>query len=176
MFQEHQFLAIVLDEAHMIKNPKTKLSGSVKSLFGQVRLGLTGTPIQNNVAELWSIFDFLIPSYLGDTTTFKQKFKPLLDLHLISLDTKKIELTNKQEEILKELHQKVLPFIMRREKGEVLKDLPPKIIEDFSAELTEIQKKIYEKFKSQDLKTAFKPGEDLQKAKSNFLQVLSQLR
>lgn len=60
-----EFLAVVLDEAHLIKNPRAATSRAVKELRGKVKVALTGTPIQNNVFELWSIFDFLMPGYLG---------------------------------------------------------------------------------------------------------------
>ena len=178
ILENTKFEVVVLDEAHMIKNPKNKLSKAMKSLNCKLRLGLTGTPIQNNIAELWSIFDFLMPLYLGNNSSFRKKFKALLDLHLISLDTNKMELSNNQEKILKDLHVKVLPFIMRREKTEVLKDLPPKIIQDFTAEMTDVQQSIYEKFEEEDIATLGKvdgTGEK-KEIKRSFLRILSNLR
>jgi len=68
-----------LDEGHIIKNPKTKLSAAIKQLKAQHRLLLSGTPIQNNVLELWSLFDFLMPGFLGNERVFNDRFsKPIL--------------------------------------------------------------------------------------------------
>lgn len=143
LFSE-KFEVVVLDEAHLIKNPKSATSQAVKKLSSNLRLALTGTPIQNNVVELWSIFDFLMPGYLGTQETFRKEFKPLLELNLLACDVRKMELTANQRNILESLHMRVLPFIMRREKGDVLKDLPPKIIQDRECEMTTIQTKLYE--------------------------------
>ena len=76
---EVDWLYCVLDEGHIIKNTKTKLSAAVKRLRAQHRLLLSGTPIQNNVLELWSLFDFLMPGFLGTERTFNDRFsKPIL--------------------------------------------------------------------------------------------------
>jgi TATA-binding protein-associated factor len=73
------WLYCVLDEGHIIKNTKTKLSAAVKQLKAQHRLLLSGTPIQNNVLELWSLFDFLMPGFLGSERVFNDRFsKPVL--------------------------------------------------------------------------------------------------
>lgn len=73
------WLYCVLDEGHIIKNAKTKLSAAVKQIRAQHRLLLSGTPIQNNVLELWSLFDFLMPGFLGSEKTFNDRFsKPIL--------------------------------------------------------------------------------------------------
>lgn len=73
------WLYCVLDEGHIIKNAKTKLSAAVKQLRAQHRLLLSGTPIQNNVLELWSLFDFLMPGFLGSERVFNDRFsKPIL--------------------------------------------------------------------------------------------------
>jgi TATA-binding protein-associated factor len=73
------WLYCVLDEGHIIKNAKTKLAAAVKQIRSQHRLLLSGTPIQNNVLELWSLFDFLMPGFLGNERTFNDRFsKPIL--------------------------------------------------------------------------------------------------
>jgi TATA-binding protein-associated factor len=73
------WLYCVLDEGHVIKNAKTKLTKSVKCIRAQHRLILSGTPIQNNVLELWSLFDFLMPGFLGSESSFNERFsKPIL--------------------------------------------------------------------------------------------------
>lgn len=77
---EHlNWLYCILDEGHVIKNAKTKLTKAVKCIRAQHRLVLSGTPIQNNVLELWSLFDFLMPGFLGTETSFNERFgKPIL--------------------------------------------------------------------------------------------------
>ena len=75
----HRWLYCILDEGHVIKNAKTKLTKAVKSIQAQHRLILSGTPIQNNVLELWSLFDFLMPGFLGTESSFNERFgKPIL--------------------------------------------------------------------------------------------------
>lgn len=146
----------ILDEGHVIKNGKTKLAKAIKSLTANHRLILTGTPIQNNVLELWSLFDFLMPGFLGTERQFMARYsKPIL----ASRDAKS---SSKEQEAgilaMEGLHRQVLPFILRRMKEDVLKDLPPKIIQDYYCELSPLQGQLYEDFyKSrarQSLKTA----------------------
>jgi TATA-binding protein-associated factor len=75
----HKWLYCILDEGHVIKNAKTKLTKAVKNIHAQHRLILSGTPIQNNVLELWSLFDFLMPGFLGTESSFNERFgKPIL--------------------------------------------------------------------------------------------------
>lgn len=77
--EDINWLYCVLDEGHVIKNAKTKLTKAVKAIQAQHRLILSGTPIQNNVLELWSLFDFLMPGFLGTETSFNERFsKPIL--------------------------------------------------------------------------------------------------
>lgn len=138
------WLYCVLDEGHVIKNPKTKLTQAVKQIHAQHRLLLSGTPIQNNVLELWSLFDFLMPGFLGSERIFNDRFsKPIL----ADRDGKA---TPKEREAaaaaLEALHKQVLPFLLRRLKEDVLKDLPPKIIQDYYCELSDVQKALYDEF------------------------------
>lgn len=141
---------VVLDEAHMIKNEKTQLSKAVKSLRSKRKLGLTGTPIQNNILELWSIFDFVMPGYLGPKKDFRKEHRALMNMNMMSLELNKMRLTSVQKRKLEFLHAKVLPFIMRREKKDVLKDLPPKIIQDHECVMTQAQRKIYALFQENE--------------------------
>ena len=132
----------ILDEGHVIKNSKTKLTKAVKLIRANHRLILSGTPIQNNVLELWSLFDFLMPGFLGSEHSFNERFsKPILS----NRDGK-----SKNDEAaalaLEALHKQVLPFLLRRLKEDVLNDLPPKIIQDYYCELSEIQKNLYDEF------------------------------
>ncbi|KAK7039041.1 btaf1 RNA polymerase II, B-TFIID transcription factor-associated, 170kDa [Halocaridina rubra] len=116
---------VILDEGHIIKNGKTKSSRAIKQLEAQHRLILSGTPIQNNVLELWSLFDFLMPGFLGTERQFMARYsKPILQ----SRDAKS---SSREQEAgvlaMEALHRQVLPFLLRRVKEDVLKDLPPKI-------------------------------------------------
>ena len=134
----------ILDEGHVIKNGKTKLSKAIKSLVANHRLILTGTPIQNNVLELWSLLDFLMPGFLGTERQFMARYsKPIL----ASRDAKS---SSKEQEAgilaMEGLHRQVLPFILRRMKEDVLKDLPPKIMQDYYCELSSLQAQLYEDF------------------------------
>ncbi|OWZ77626.1 TATA-binding protein-associated factor [Cryptococcus neoformans Bt85] len=138
------FLYCVLDEGHIIKNTKTKLAVAVKQIKAQHRLLLSGTPIQNNVLELWSLFDFLMPGFLGNERTFNEKFsKPILA-------DREGKATPKEREAaanaLEALHKQVLPFLLRRLKEDVLNDLPPKIIQDYYCELSPVQQQLYDEF------------------------------
>ena len=134
----------VLDEGHIIKNSQSKLSKAVKQIGANHRLILTGTPIQNNVVELWSLFDFLMPGFLGTEKSFQERFaKPIA----ASRNSKN---SSKEQEAgvlaLEALHRQVLPFMLRRLKEDVLSDLPPKIIQDYYCELSDLQKQLYEDF------------------------------
>ena len=112
-YQKYEFEYIILDEAQKIKNPKAKITKAIKSLKSSFKLALTGTPIENHLGELWSIFDFLMNGFLGSESEFNTRFKIPIEKEK---DIKKQELLNK----------KIAPFILRRTKEEVVKELPPK--------------------------------------------------
>lgn len=86
VLKQNNFLCAIFDEAHLMKNDRNKLSIAVKEIVAKHKLALTGTPIQNNLLELWSIFDILMPSYLGTKDEFKKSFSKLFNLSLLSLD------------------------------------------------------------------------------------------
>ena len=106
------FNAIVLDEAQHIKNPMTKRSKAIFGLKGEFRLALTGTPMENHIRELWSIFNFLMPGFLGR----KQSVE-------------KVERSGDLDE-MKELANMTSPFILRRIKKDILTELPPVVIKE----------------------------------------------
>ena len=112
-----EFAAVVLDEAQHIKNRRTKNAQSVKLLNAARRLVLTGTPIENSVADVWSIFDFLMPGYLGEYEAFKFHFEDPIGAG-----------GARGEEAQASLKRKLHPFILRRLKQTVAKDLPDKIV------------------------------------------------
>jgi TATA-binding protein-associated factor len=140
---ELNFFYLVLDEAHIIKNPKTVLYKAIRAISSERRVILTGTPIQNNVMELWSLFDFLMPGFLGSENDFEIKFHKKIQTNI-----KKLNLEEKlQEKIfqtsLLEIRRRIKPFILRRLKLDVLKELPEKIIKDHICEMSAIQKTLY---------------------------------
>ncbi|GMM37765.1 hypothetical protein DASC09_050900 [Saccharomycopsis crataegensis] len=171
----------VLDEGHIIKNANSKLSKSVKRIRAEHRLILTGTPIQNNVLELWSLFDFLMPGFLGTEKYFQEKFsKPIAASRNSKTSSKEQE---KGALALEALHKQVLPFMLRRLKSEVLNDLPPKIIQDRYCELSDIQKALYKDFVKkkknvveEDLKNAIQTDEGEGNGKQHIFQALQYMR
>lgn len=129
-YQAHQFNYVILDEAQYIKNQKTKNATSVKALNCINRLALTGTPIENSLAELWSIFDFLMPNYLFNYHYFKNHFEvPIVK--------------ENNDEIQGKLKRLVEPFILRRLKSNVLKELPEKFEQTITIDFNEDEEKLY---------------------------------
>jgi len=136
-----KFCYVILDESQNIKNSKTISFKTVRLLSSQYRLSLTGTPIENNSAELWSQMDFLNPGLLGSMNKFK------------SLYGRPIEI-RKDEEKVQTLRKKIYPFMLRRRKQEVAKDLPPKEEVVLFAQMDSQQKRIYEHLREECEKEA----------------------
>ena len=124
------FKYIIADEAQYLKNSNTQNAKSIKELKGEARLGLTGTPIENSLAELWSIFDFVMPGYLFQY----KKFKTLYETPIVK--------ENDQRAMTK-LKMLIEPFVLRRTKKEVLTELPEKTITVLENNMLEEQEKIY---------------------------------
>ncbi|PVU89239.1 hypothetical protein BB559_005174 [Furculomyces boomerangus] len=136
----------VLDEGHVIKNAKAKLTLAVKQIQARNRLILTGTPVQNNVLELWSLFDYLMPGFLGMERQFNDQYsRPILQSRDPRLPPHiQAQAQAESQRALESLHRQVLPFLLRRMKEDVLADLPPKIIQDRYCNLSEIQTELME--------------------------------
>ncbi|KAI5864564.1 hypothetical protein GGS23DRAFT_453185 [Durotheca rogersii] len=166
---------IVLDEGHLIKNPKAKITLAVKRLASNHRLILTGTPIQNNVLELWSLFDFLMPGFLGAEKVFLDRFaKPIAASRFSKASSKEQEAGALAIEAL---HKQVLPFLLRRLKEEVLDDLPPKILQNYYCDLSDLQRKLFEDFtKKQGKKLTEEASRDDKEAKQHIFQALQYMR
>jgi TATA-binding protein-associated factor len=138
------FACCVLDEGHTIKNAKAGISVAAKQLRANHRLILSGTPLQNSVLELWSLFDFLMPEYLGSEAHFLATYsRPILALHSADC-TASAQAAG--EQALESLRRRVLPFILRRTKDRVAQDLPPKIVSDYLCEMGEYQSRLYDAF------------------------------
>jgi len=127
----HDWHGIILDEAHAIKNPQAKVAECVKKISANYRFCLTGTPVENHLGELWSEFDFILPGMLGDKTRFAKLIR------------KPIE-KGGDEQLRKALASRIRPFILRRTKAEVLKELPDKTVIIKRVELSNKQLALYE--------------------------------
>ncbi|KAL1297117.1 hypothetical protein AAFC00_004696 [Neodothiora populina] len=165
----------VLDEGHLIKNPKAKVTQAVKRLASNHRLILSGTPIQNNVLELWSLFDFLMPGFLGTEKMFQDRFaKPIAASRFSKSSSREQEAGALAIEAL---HKQVLPFLLRRLKEEVLDDLPPKILQNYYCDLSDLQKKLFEDFSRKEGKSlAEKASTGDKEAKQHIFQALQYMR
>ena len=139
----------ILDEAQFIKNMHAKKTGAVKQINALHTIALTGTPIENNIYDLWSIFDFLMPHYLLDYEDFKDSYEH-------------------NEEYYEIVRDKVAPFILRRRKEDVLKDLPEKFEVIITTEMSQEQRKLYDAFRLQ-AKEQLKSSE----SGSKIMEVLS---
>ncbi|KAK9809358.1 hypothetical protein WJX73_008453 [Symbiochloris irregularis] len=134
----------VLDEGHLVRNPKSKIAQACRRVTAQHRLVLSGTPIQNSVAELWALFDFLMPGFLGNEAAFNATYGKAL----AEARTSKAGTAQAQAGLLAmdRLHRQVTPFILRRTKEAVLKDLPPKIIQDVLCQPSPLQQALLDAF------------------------------
>ncbi|MBP5651788.1 MAG: DEAD/DEAH box helicase, partial [Lachnospiraceae bacterium] len=164
LYRKILFETIFLDEAQFIKNAASLNAQSVKLLRAEHRFALTGTPIENSLSELWSIFDFIMPNFLMAHSRFAARYeKPI-----IAGDT----------EVLESLNTRIRPFIMRRMKKDVLKELPGKLEEKMIATMTEEQKKVYLSYLSQIRTDLF--GEinqnGIEKSQIKILAALTRLR
>ncbi|MER2151505.1 MAG: DEAD/DEAH box helicase, partial [Candidatus Limivicinus sp.] len=131
LYEDKLFLCEVLDEAQFIKNQSTAAAKAVKAVRAKHRFALTGTPIENRLSELWSIFDFLMPGFLYRYETFRNDFE-----RPITRDG--------DEQMTARLRRMVAPFLLRRLKTEVLKDLPEKVEECRVVRFGEEQQRLYD--------------------------------
>lgn len=128
--KNYNFKFIIADEAQYLKNNNTKNAKAIKMLNAETRFALTGTPIENSLAELWSIFDFVMPGYLFSYKEFKSNY----EMQIVK---------NEDESTMKKLKMLIEPFVLRRTKKEVLTELPEKTITVLNNEMEEEQRKIY---------------------------------
>ena len=132
LYSEIEFENCFIDEAQYIKNPKTMNAHGVKRIRAKNRFALTGTPIENSLLELWSVFDYIMPGYLGSKNSFVQKYeRPVMQGF---------------EGASEALRMRIRPFTMRRLKKDVLLELPEKIEETMLSELCGEQKRMYSAF------------------------------
>ena len=163
-YEGKKFEYVIADEAQYIKNFNTQNATALKSLNGQTRFALTGTPIENSLSELWSIFDFVMPGYLYSYSKFKKK----LEEPIIKEDT----------EALNRLKTLINPFILRRIKKDVLTELPEKSITVMKNEMTDEQNKLYISYLAQTKKEIAEELNEngFEKSKFKILMLLTRLR
>jgi superfamily II DNA or RNA helicase len=130
-----QFGCAILDEAQNIKNPLSATAHAAKKLEAEHRLAMTGTPIENRLSEIWSIFDFVSPGLLGDLNRFEEKIARPID--------------RGDERTAAKLRASIHPFVLRRVKSEVEKDLPPKIEQDILVPMADEQGNLYKQILQQ---------------------------
>ena len=158
-YENLSFDYCIIDEAQNIKNPSAQATLSVKNIKSRCNIALTGTPIENNLMELWSIFDFVMPGYLFTKERFRERF--ILD-----------------ESNLSELKSLITPFILRRLKEDVLSELPEKLEKKYLVEMKGKQKQLYSfyvkaiKNQLNENKSSEKSGRD----KINLFAYLTKLR
>jgi len=127
----HQYHLLILDEAQFVKNASTKSATAIRELQARHRLCLTGTPLENHLGELWSLFDFLLPGFLGTQKDFAKRWRTPIEK---GGDTVRRDL----------LARRIRPFMLRRRKDEVAKELPAKTMIVRSVELDGAQRDLYE--------------------------------
>lgn len=165
--QKFSFRVVILDEAQFIKNPDAQITQSVKQLRAEQHLALTGTPLENRLLDLWSIVDFIQPSYLGNQQKFKEKYEPRGE-----------NAVDEQRIARRRLSAKLRPLMLRRLKSEVAHDLPPRIEQRRDCELGEAQRKLYlaelRRSREQVLNTVAERG--LNRSAMHVLAALTRLR
>ncbi len=149
----------VLDEAQCIKNPRTQSARAVRAIRSQQRFALTGTPIENRISELWSIFDFLMPGFLYSYTRYKARFETPI-------------MREDDEAALEQLRRLVEPFVLRRLKKDVLSELPPKTEQILLIPLSEQQRMLY----AANLSQARQQITEQSTSKMQILSLLMRLR
>ena len=130
-YQKLDFVVQIIDEAQYIKNHGTQVAKAVKEIRSEFRLALTGTPVENRLSELWSIFDFLMPGFLYSY----EKFRKEIELPAVQYSN---------SDAMERLQKMIRPFVLRRLKKDVLKDLPDKLEKDMFSPLESEQKELYE--------------------------------
>lgn len=160
VYQDIVFAIQVIDEAQYIKNPGTQAAKGVKKITAAFKLALTGTPIENRLSELWSIFDYLMPGFLYTYKRFREEIEiPVM--------------TNRDDNKMERLQRMIRPFVLRRLKREVLSDLPEKLEENVYAKLEGEQLSLYDAH-VQQMKQMLDSKTD-KEFRSEKIQILSEL-
>ena len=130
-YKKYRFRCQIIDEAQYIKNHTTQAAKAVKKIQADTRFALTGTPVENRLSELWSIFDYLMPGFLYSYSRFREELEVQIVQH-------------ESEEASERLRKMIRPFVLRRLKKDVLRDLPDKLEENMYTRLEGEQQKLYD--------------------------------
>jgi superfamily II DNA or RNA helicase len=165
LYRALEFDTVVLDEAQHIKNRQTQNAQAVKAVKAEHRLVLTGTPMENSVLDLWSIFDFLMPGYLGSATDFRERYE-------LPITREKDAATQSR------LARRLKPFVLRRLKKEVAPDLPARLEQVSLCELTSDQREVYQQILQAGRKEILEadPKQGAAKSRMAALNALLRLR
>lgn len=163
--EDINFHYVILDESQNIKNPQSETAQAVRNLNSKNRLALTGTPVENNTMELWSQFSFLSPGLLGGQSFFKENFMRPIE-------------KGQDVQAVSTLKRLIYPFILRRTKDEVVKELPPKVENVIYSPMSESQQKLYDKVRETYRKSIISEIESkgLGKSTMRVLEGLTKLR
>ena len=163
-YEGYKFRCEIIDEAQYIKNANTQAAKAVKEVQADFRLALTGTPVENRLSELWSIFDYLMPGFLYSY----KKFREEVEIPAVQ---------NSDEDAMKRLQKMIRPFVLRRLKKEVLTDLPDKLEENMFVQLTGEQQRLYDAHvKRMMLMLDKQSEEEFKTSKITILAELTKLR
>ena len=163
LYREVSFDTVILDEAQHIKNRQTQNAQAVKSIRSAHRLILTGTPLENSVLDLWSLYDFLMPGYLGTANDFRERYEiPIV--------------RERDAGSMQRLARRIRPFLLRRLKKEVVKDLPGKLEQVAYCELGREQAEVYQQILSQTRREVADAGSEGASPKNRLLVLTALLR
>lgn len=158
---DYEFRYLIADEAQYMKNSNTQNSKSIKQINAKTRFALTGTPIENSLSELWSIFDFIMPGYLFSYRKFKENYEmPIVK--------------EENSELMAKLRMLIEPFILRRTKKQVLTELPDKTVTILNNEMEEEQEKVYLSYLA-DAKSELNEQIKINGIEKSRMQILSAL-
>ncbi|MBI3832360.1 MAG: DEAD/DEAH box helicase [Planctomycetes bacterium] len=177
LLKDEQWRYVILDEAHAIKNASAAVTKAVKTIPARHKLALTGTPVQNRLDELWSLFDFLMPGFLGRRASFFHQYEEPISKG--QSPGALLQEKREGEQVAEHLCERIKPFVLRRLKTEVAKELPDKIEQNIPCSLTADQSALYRQFaQSDEAKQAVKELEEhgAGRAQTEILTALMSLR
>lgn len=171
-FRKFNWQYIVIDEAHRIKNEESLLSQIIRLFHSKNRLLITGTPLQNNLHELWALLNFILPDIFGDSDSFDLWFNSSSSSDSVNGD----ELSQQKEDsVVRQLHKVLKPFLLRRIKSDVEKSLLPKQEMNVYVKMTDMQRKWYQKLLEKDI-DAVNGANGKKESKTRLLNIVMQLR